>query len=86
MDIEIVRRVVVNRSNPDESVTPQHVRTLVDDDCWEHLIELSQVLGLEETIDRFVTAMDGERERLDRLRRWLGEALRMATEEQRVGR
>lgn len=51
---------------------------LVDNDCWENLIDLSRALGRDDVAAEFDGALAQEREHLVKVRHWLGVALSRA--------
>jgi rubrerythrin len=55
---------------------------LVDNDCWENLVDLAAALGLESVAAQGETALQQEREHLENVRRWVATSLsRQATGE-----
>ncbi len=48
-----------------------HIAELVDNDCWDTLIELTDAMGKRDLVDAMRTARDEEREHLAKVRRWL---------------
>jgi hypothetical protein len=54
------------------------IAELVDNDCWESLIDLSRALGNEDLSGSFEQALDQEREHLRQVRHWLAAALSQA--------
>jgi hypothetical protein len=63
------------RTNLREGLEAILVAELVDNDCWENLIDLSRVLGHEDLAIAFTEALAAEREHLRRVRLWLGASL-----------
>lgn len=51
------------------------VAELVDNDCWENLIDLARALGQEELAAEMNGALDAERRHLRRVRGWITAAL-----------
>jgi hypothetical protein len=51
------------------------VAELVDNDCWENLVDLSRALGHEDLAVAFTEALTEEREHLRRVRLWLATSL-----------
>jgi ferritin-like protein len=51
------------------------IAELVDNDCWETLIDLARGLGQDDHADEFETALDEEREHLEKVRTWLATGL-----------
>jgi len=51
------------------------VAELVDNDCWENLVDLATTLGIDDLAANATSALEEEREHLERVRRWLSAAL-----------
>lgn len=51
------------------------VAELVDNDCWENLVDLSRALGNQDMAEAFTEALTQEREHLRKVRLWLGSSL-----------
>jgi hypothetical protein len=63
------------RTNLRDGMEAILVAELVDNDCWENLVDLSRALGHEELAVAFTEALGEEREHLRRVRLWLGASL-----------
>jgi hypothetical protein len=63
------------RVNLREAMEAILVAELVDNDCWENLVDLSRALGHEDLAVAFTEALTEEREHLRRVRLWLGTSL-----------
>jgi rubrerythrin len=63
------------RTNLRDSLEAILVAELVDNDCWENLVDLSRALGHEDLAVAFSEALIQEREHLRRVRLWLGSSL-----------
>jgi ferritin-like protein len=67
------------RTNLRESMEAILVAELVDNDCWETLIDLARSLGHDAQADEFEKALEHEMEHLENVRTWLAAGLNMAT-------
>jgi rubrerythrin len=63
------------RTDLAESLEAILVAELVDNDCWENLVDLAEAVGQDELARRFSDALDEERDHLRWVRAWLGTAL-----------
>ena len=61
-----------------ESMEAILVAELVDNDCWETLIDLARSLGHDVQADEFEKALENEMEHLENVRTWLAAGLNMA--------
>jgi rubrerythrin len=51
------------------------VAELVDNDCWENLIDLARTLGQEDLAARMTGALEEEKDHLSRVRAWIAASL-----------
>lgn len=63
------------RANLREAMEAILVAELVDNDCWENLVDLSRALGHEDLAVAFTEARTEQREHLRGVRLWLGASL-----------
>jgi rubrerythrin len=63
------------RTSVRQGVEALLIAELVDNDCWESLIDLARTLGHEEAATDFEAALKDEREHLRRVRGWLAAGL-----------
>jgi rubrerythrin len=66
------------RTRLDECLEAIATIELVDNDCWENLIDLATALGATDLARSFARAIQQEREHLRRVRRWIGAAVSQA--------
>jgi ferritin-like protein len=67
-----------SRTDLRESMEAILVAELVDNDCWETLIDLARSLGHDNHADAFEEALAHEKEHLENVRTWLAAALNLA--------
>jgi rubrerythrin len=63
------------RTNLQQCLEAMLVAELVDNDCWENLITLVEGAGLDDAASEFQSALEQEREHLEKVRGWLKAAM-----------
>jgi rubrerythrin len=63
------------RTNLREGMETILIAELVDNDCWENLIQLTRAFGQEKLAAKMEEALEEEREHLRRVREWLAGSL-----------
>jgi hypothetical protein len=63
------------RTNLQQCMEVILIAELVDNDCWENLVDLATAVGVQSLADSAKVALEQEREHLEKIRRWVGAGL-----------
>jgi hypothetical protein len=63
--------VVDPRTTPLQCLEAIMIAELVDNECWESLVQLAELAGETELVEKFTDALEDERTHLDQVRLWI---------------